>query len=102
MKDQVIDAASDDAERVLTTVTGNRFVNRLDTRGPYASQYMADFQGLPQAYRRPLSGSGSEEVDGMRGLRSHPTQMWNTQAQPRAYTSRRSTSRSSDIIPNEL
>jgi hypothetical protein len=89
MKDQVIDAASDDAERVLHTVTGNRFINRLDARGPYASRYVTDFQGLPQAYGRPLSGSGSEEVGGIRGLRPRQGQMWNSQMQrSQGYTSR--------------
>jgi hypothetical protein len=77
MKDQVIDAASDDAERVLYSITGNRFVNRIDARTSH-------FQ--TQGRQRPLSAS-SESFDAMR--RAVPAQLWNAQVHPiRGYTSR--------------
>jgi hypothetical protein len=82
MKENVMEAASDDADRVLlNTVTGNRYSNRFDTRDAFASQFTGDLQG----HRRLNSGSSAE-----RRHQAVPAPLWGSQVPPlRSYTSRR-------------
>lgn len=84
MQSHAMNAASDEAEQVLHSVTANRFTNRPGPQGAYFGTY----QGIGEEYRPPLSAS-SGSVEGVRGLRAGPGQAWHSQKQShRGYTSR--------------